>query len=745
MRTTRIARPASRILVAMALVTGATAANTSPASAVPAWSVVPSGSPPGAPTGSLFDVVCPTASSCFAVGGYTTGSGARPLAEHWNGTRWSAMPFPTGSGFLRSIACASTTSCLALGPGTKTARWDGTTWTSVAIADPGVPVVLVSVACPTETSCFLVGSKLGARGAQATLIERWDGAKWSIVPSPNSGGTTDVLQDVSCSSPTSCVAVGYISGEPAETLIVQWDGDAWSIVETPGPSDLPDGGSEMVLTSVSCPDETTCIAAGWYFSSGGTQRTLFEAWDSTSWSVVDSPNVSGAFANYSLGVTCASATSCFAVGAIQSTPSGVWQTLIERWDGTSWSISPSPNPDPTFNQLRSVACPASSHCFAVGDRGPGLAVVEHWDGSSWSATSDPPVNPTPANATLADVSCASAATCFAVGRYTTRSGITATLVERPAGNRWSVRASPNPSGAAYNVLTGVACPSTTMCFAVGTSSADDFSVQRTLIQRWNGTRWSIVPSPNVAQGKVSVHNRLSSVSCPSAASCFAVGDSYYKHYRTLVLHWDGKTWSIVTSPDATTTDDNFLAGVSCATASSCMAVGHTVPKDNHPSHRRTFTERWNGKKWSVVPSPNGPSGSGELASVSCLTATRCVAVGSSSASARHSLIETWNGAAWKYVASADPPSASDNALEGVSCASATACVAVGRTASSSRPKRLLVKALTGTRWSIVTAASPAGAHSADLHAVSCVNAKNCTAVGEFERSGAPLTLVERYS
>jgi hypothetical protein len=84
-------------------------------------------------------------------------------------------------------------------------------------------------------------------------------------------------------------------------------------------------------------------------------------------------------------------------------------------------------------------------------------------------------------------------------------------------------------------------------------------------------------------------------------------------------------------------------------------------------------------------------------------------------------------AVWSVVASGSPPGA------------------VGRTAERSRPNRQLLKVLTGTHWSIMPGSNPAGAHSSDFHAVSCVSETNCAAVGEFERNGALLMLVERSS
>ena len=72
---------------------------------------------------------------------------------------------------------------------------------------------------------------------------------------------------------------------------------------------------------------------------------------------------------------------------------------------------------------------------------------------------------------------------------------------------WSVAASPSPFGPSSGHLVGVACPSATSCFAVGT----DLNFNGTLVERWNGTSWSIVTSPTV-QGE------LNGVSCASTTS-----------------------------------------------------------------------------------------------------------------------------------------------------------------------------------------------------------------------------------
>src|SRR5258708_35666764 len=86
----------------------------------------------------------------------------------------------------------------------------------------------------------------------------------------------------------------------------------------------------------------------------------------TSWAIVSSANTSGTQSNFLLGVTCASASECWAVGYYYN-DNVISQTLIERWDGTSWAIVSSPNTSPTHsNFLYSVTWGSASGSGAVG-------------------------------------------------------------------------------------------------------------------------------------------------------------------------------------------------------------------------------------------------------------------------------------------------------------------------------------------------------------------------------------------
>src|SRR5579871_2540105 len=101
-----------------------------------------------------------------------------------------------------------------------------------------------------------------------------------------------------------------------------------------------------------------------------------------------------------------------------------------------------------------------------------------------------------------------------------------------------------PQAGPNNVLQGVSGSSTSDVWAVGkyyTQSGGPF----TLTEHWNGSSWSIVPSPNPASGG----NQLYGVADVSPTDAWAVGqDSTSGVMASLILHWNGSDWSQVKAP-----------------------------------------------------------------------------------------------------------------------------------------------------------------------------------------------------
>jgi hypothetical protein len=739
-------RTASRGFVAVLLLAGAVLAYAAPASAGPAWSVVSSANPPGAPNGAFDSVACASPTSCFSVGSSVAGL----LMEQYDGASWTIVDIP-GTGSLNDIACASATSCFAVGSvgnGPLIESWDGTTWSITPSPTLTGPSALLSIACSSPTSCFAVGRA----GAQVVALQ-WNGTTWTTVATPHPAkARSSYFVGVSCASASSCQAVGSsYDGVTARPLIEGWNGAVWSLV--PGP--VPTSTTLPVLNSVSCASGTSCFAVGSvevFSAHASTTKTLIDRWNGVKWTVVASPNVGGTLSNSLADVSCSGPTSCFAVGSATLALGEVAHNLIEHWNGTSWTIGTGPNPAANGNSLGGVACPAATSCFAVGESGSVTApgTIEQWNGTTWSIMGHP--MPLPTNSSLLAAACAGP-TCFSVGQQSTPAGTIATLVEQPTPSGWVVVPNPNPAGATAATLSGVSCPRTTLCVAVGTWSTK--SASKTLVEIWNGSVWLIVPSPNHGTNP----SGLTGVSCPSPTTCFAVGDFVSNGFhQTLTERWNGTTWTIVASPNLKPSPHfigrhNDLASVSCANTTYCFAVGvdtNVAGGSGLGSKSYTLIERWNGSAWSIATSPNPGASYSALSSVSCPTATSCVAVGSFFSSGKgplsQSLIVRWNGTTWARVASADPATARVTSLAGVSCTSAMNCFAVGGAAPGNSVYTPLVKSLAGTTWSNTAAPNPGGVSNNYLNAVTCPSPSTCIAVGSSGPGGQfKQTLVESYA
>ncbi len=358
------------------------------------WNIVPS--PNSGPTESSFlmGTACPNAWSCWAVGGVfsSLGNNSQPsaLIDSWNGSTWSVgpdvAPPDTQASLLWSVDCVSSSDCWAVGaqepdgqqqPQTLAENWNGTTWS--VVPTPAVAGYLFSVTCSNASDCWAVGDDLdGQQNPLNGIIYHWDGSQWSQSATAASGQAFDQFASVACSSSSDCWAVGYAGPDQlqynflpgvapsvvgAAALVEHWDGTDWSIVPTPAAS--PPLGQD--LTSVTCSDASDCWAVGSTMdASGNPSASLVEHWDGSAWTITPSLDPLTP-ANILTSVTCLDASSCWATGAT-NTASGQNTTptpYVENWDGSSWSVEPSPNVV-AFGYLSGLTCVPGSGCFATG-------------------------------------------------------------------------------------------------------------------------------------------------------------------------------------------------------------------------------------------------------------------------------------------------------------------------------------------------------------------------------------------
>jgi hypothetical protein len=405
-----------------------------------------------------------------------------------------------------------------------------------------------------------------------------------------------------------------------------------------------------------------------------------------------------------------------------------------------------PGLPPAVGNLNGVACISAANCMAVGgSSGPaeGHALAERWNGSRWTLVA----TPSPSNEDLSAVACPSASLCQAVGSVG---------AEKWNGATWSLEKM--PTNVLAPSLSSVSCPAVSDCVAVGGRSNGKTAV--TLAETWNGSTWTVHNPVNPA-GALQVS--LSSVSCVSSTSCIAVGTYEVSNntFAALAESWNGHSWTrLPLAPLASSSTG--LSGISCASATNCVAVGFADPG--------TLAESWNGSAWTVLPAPpGGPT------AISCTSAAGCMAIGGKNT-------ESWNGSAWTPLA---VPPLSIN-LSGVSCSSATNCMAVGVlfgagnfamswNGSAWRPRRVnqfgelagvscpaavgcmaagrfltradlhlaLAASWNGSTWR--RRSTPTVARESQLADVSCASVTNCVAVGISKDRTGFFTLAEAWN
>lgn len=364
----------------------------------------------------------------------------------------------------------------------------------------------------------------------------------------------------------------------------------------------------------------------------------------------------------------------------------------------------------------------------------------------------------PHGGALQGVSCPRSGACRAVGTSSLAFERRPAFAEIETSGGWR----------RYNSLVagrGVACSSKSSCFAVAGG------LSRATADHWNGRSWKKMPmtAPAAPYGDV-----LSSVSCRSARSCFAVGatTAYTTnscpagHSRCLtdeplLERWNGREWQNETVPKSAETAApssasgdpvdsqgafSSLQAVSCATRGPCIAVGDSG-KGSPATRTSPLSLRWSGHRWETlrIPSPR-VSGYVVFDSISCSTASACTAVGTYGTTAYHPFAERWDGRVWRLERTPTPAGARVAELNGISCPGTGLCIAVG-SSTHREVGRPLVERWSAGKWKVMNTPLPPRSNrrgGSVLTSVSCALQGSCTAVGDYGRSQQSGWFIERY-
>jgi hypothetical protein len=499
------------------------------------WNLVPSPNA-GNDNNELRGVVALAANNAWAVGSFVTRTSPTEtvrstLIEHWTGSAWAQVPSPSPGSLannLYAVAAVNANDIWAVGNSddgfnrpSLIVHWDGSAWTQVPSPNVANSNILYGVTALAANDVWAVGT---SSSPYQTMILHWNGATWTQVPSVNPG-SINILNAVTAVATNDIWAVGgYVNGSGLlQSLIEHWNGTTWTQVASPNP-----GTASNLLAAVDAVASNDVWAVGSYAnSSGGPFKTMTAHWNGSTWSNVPVPSV-GSRDNYLQGVTAVAANDVWAVGYYGTT----FQTEIQHWNGSAWSVVNTTEPGPRKNILYAVSAAAAGDIWAVGytTNAANLTqtLTERYTGvcSTNTPTSTPagtPATPSPtgtATPTLSPTLTRSATPTMPPTATPTQ---TATPVCAPG---WNVVGSPNV-GPTYNELTGVTSLSGGDVWAVGYYLTAGNTAQ-TLIEHWNGTGWSISPSPNVGF----YNNQLTAVAGSAANDVWAVG-----YYFTSGKHW----------------------------------------------------------------------------------------------------------------------------------------------------------------------------------------------------------------
>ena len=362
---------------------------------------------------------------------------------------------------------------------------------------------------------------------------------WVQVASPDVGSNDNSLGAIAGRSPDDIWAVGnYLPPkfpDVTSTLAVHYDGHSWTAVPTPDVG----GGQNTLLGVAALPDGTAWAVGDYVLSGGGASRTLIEHWNGTAWSVVPSPSP-GADENILYGVAATSDGSAWAVGA-QAGRGGVFRTLIEHWNGSAWAAVRSPDPAAAGDFLYSVTV-ADGHVLASGQaftgHAPDPAIIAGLTGHGWRLA-----GPRPAAGPGLSVSpFAIAGTpdgLWLAGFARSGHGGYRTVVEHAGRSGIARLATPDPTPR-DNYLWAIAPAGSTAAWAVGNDVAHPSGNDESVIEHGTASGgWTIVPSPNpgLANGGNTI---LGGVLAFGPDDAWAVGSFDGPNARqTLILHYPG--------------------------------------------------------------------------------------------------------------------------------------------------------------------------------------------------------------
>lgn len=496
-----------------------------------------------------------------------------------------------------------------------TLHYDGSTWTQVPTPTGQQRPALVDIDARTPDDVWAVGQQdTGGGSGAANFAMHWDGAAWSVVPTPDPVGQYVHLAAVSVISPSLAIASGTVCGDgPCSPEVLRWNGSRWRIV-TKAPVDQIDKAQAASPTDA--------------FAVGSRDGSAYSArWTGSRWRSLTLPSTpNGENLN---DVTNGGSGAVWEVGAAQDSQGYANGPYVVHWTGSKWRQVPIA--DQNWQLVAKVTADSPFDAWITNRMD-----LQHWDGTSFRPVSSPLQRET--GAAIHDIAAFDPSDAWMIGQYDGPSGYVSQILHYD-GSHWSASRTFGVTRTSAN--DDVDALSRDDAWLLG-STQTSYQNGHSRISHWDGATWTKVPHPDPGDGGA----WLSRIDAQSADDVWTVGAELKGPYteKTLIEHWDGSAWSVVASEDMPV-DQNYLAAVSADSSTDAWAVGHGETR--YGEQVKALAEHWDGASWQLVALPNGVRG---LEAVDAVTPSDAWATGyRKTAGGPSSVVLHWDGTAWTVV------------------------------------------------------------------------------------------------
>ncbi|MFN0151745.1 MAG: FlgD immunoglobulin-like domain containing protein [bacterium] len=451
-------------------------------------------------------------------------------------------------------------------PARRVAEWNGSTWAPLGdgLGEPGFSDQVNDLVVYQGT-LVAAGDFETASGTPVRNIARWDGSSWTSIGT-GTNGTIEKL--VAYNGLLFATGTFTEAGGVPVNYIARWDGLSWG----PLGAGLSFPGQESAFPSEMIMHGNELIVGGTFRGAGFAITYGLARWTGASWFPIGNWN------SKQLYVTWALASHGGSLYVVASNFE-VW-----RWDGTSWTLVPSPG-DQTHSLMS-----YGSDLLAGGNLWPSSGDVARWDGASWTPFEGQISTPVEELGTYAgDV--------VAGGVFIAAGNEAAHAVARWNGTQWTgfgEGGGLDRSVRAFATYGGDLIAGGDFNYAEGSEGQ--------YVARWDGAEWSSIGSDDLRSYVDALY--------AEGGDLYAGGQfmSLWGSPYNAIAHWDGTAWDDMDGglPPPFIEDYSRVRAIT-RYAGGIVAGGHFY-SSTMPGGQNSNIASWNGSEWNRIGGSDGLGG-----------------------------------------------------------------------------------------------------------------------------------------